>query len=198
MLHINTNKKLTGFFIYIIGFSGSGKLSTAIELSNAIDGLIVSSDLSSNVRTCSIYDEAFEHSKETQDRLYNIVQVMLQVIEAYPIDSKNYIFTNELIKNNDYSTGIYNSIVRLGEKMNAKLLPVILKCNLPTLQKRIELKMQKENRKIKNVVEKFRNKDLFIPPGAIEIENSNMGVKDVAEKIVSHMHKLRYPFRGMA
>ncbi len=53
MININTKKQITGFFVYIIGFSGSGKLSTAIELSNMIDALIVNSNFSNNIRLLS-------------------------------------------------------------------------------------------------------------------------------------------------
>ncbi|MDU8921660.1 MULTISPECIES: hypothetical protein [unclassified Wolbachia] len=39
MVNINTKKQPAGFFIYLSGLSGSGKLSTAIELSNMINAL---------------------------------------------------------------------------------------------------------------------------------------------------------------
>ena len=195
MVNINVKKQITGFFVYIIGFSGSGKLSTAIELSNMIDALIVSSNLPNNA-LCSIYDSTFEHDKipkEVQDRIYDITQIMFQVIEAYPIHSKNYIFIDELIKNNDHDINMYNSIVNLSTKMDTKILPIVLKCDLPTLQKRVELKSQRENKKVtstSNIIEKFRSKDLFIPPNAIEIKNSDMSIKEVAEEIVNQMNKL--------
>ncbi|APR99195.1 hypothetical protein [Wolbachia endosymbiont of Folsomia candida] len=195
MVNINAKKQITGFFVYIIGFSGSGKLSTAVELSNMINALIVNINLSNNPHACSIYDNTFERSqvqKEIQDRIYDIAQVMLKVIEAYPISSKNYIFIDELIKNNDHDIRMYNSIIKLSEKMNTEVLPIVLKCNLPTLQKRIELKMQRENRRLtsaSNTAEKFKRKDLFIPPNAIEIENSNISIKEVAEEIVNQMQK---------
>uniref|UniRef100_A0A1A9VK56 Outer membrane protein assembly factor BamE domain-containing protein n=1 Tax=Glossina austeni TaxID=7395 RepID=A0A1A9VK56_GLOAU len=59
----------------------SGKLSTAIELSNMIDALIVNSKFYNNVQICSIYNSVFERDqipKEVQDRIYGIMQIMLQ------------------------------------------------------------------------------------------------------------------------
>ncbi len=196
MININTKRQITGFFVYIIGFSGSGKLSTAIELSNMIDALIVNSNFSNNTQVCSIYDNVFEHNhipKEVQDRIYNIAQIMLQAIEAYLIHSKNYIFIDELMKNNDHNTKMYNSVAELSKRMNTQILPIVLRCDLLTLQKRIKLKRQRENKKatnISSIIENFRTYDSFIPPNAIEIENSNMNIKEVAEKITSQMHKL--------
>ncbi|WP_353272195.1 AAA family ATPase [Wolbachia endosymbiont (group A) of Nomada fucata] len=196
MVNINTKKQPAGFFIYLSGLSGSGKLSTAIELSNMINAFIVNSKFYNNVQACSIYDGVFERDqipKEVQDRIYGIMQIMLQVIENYPIHSKNYIFIDELMENNDQNMRMYDSIVRLSKKMNTEILPVVLRCDLPTLQKRIALKRQRKNRKVINlnsIVEKFRTDDLFIPPSAIEIENSDMSIKEVAQEIVNQMHKL--------
>ncbi len=183
MVNINTKKQPAGFFISLSGIPGSGKLSTAIELSNIINALIVNSKFYNNVQACSIYDGVFERDqipKEVQDRIYGIMQIMLQVIENYPIHSKNYIFIDELMENNDQNMRMYDSIVRLSKKMNTEILPVVLRCDLPTLQKRIALKRQRKNRKVINlnsIVEKFRTDDLFIPPSAIEIENSDMSIK---------------------
>ncbi|WP_264723340.1 AAA family ATPase [Wolbachia endosymbiont (group A) of Sphecodes monilicornis] len=196
MVNINTKKQPAGFFIYLSGLSGSGKLSTAIELSNMIDALIVNSKFYNNVQACSIYDGVFERDpipKEVQDRIYGIMQIMLQVIENYPIHSKNYIFIDKLMENNDQNMRMYDSIVRLSKKMGTEILPVVLRCDLLTLQKRIALKRQRKNRRVinvNNVIEKLRTNDSFIPPSAIEIENSNMSIKEVAQEIVNQMHKL--------
>ncbi|MEC4734572.1 MULTISPECIES: AAA family ATPase [unclassified Wolbachia] len=179
MVNIDIKKQLTKFFIYITGLPGSGKLSTAIVLSSMINALIVS---------------GFEYnqtSKEVQNRIYNIVQVMLQAVEAYPIDSKNYIFLDDLMKNNNDNITIYNSIVELSKKMSTKILPIVLRCNPLILQERTILKKQRKNRKVTNINSiKFRAENLFVPPNAIEIENSNMSIKEVAEEIVSQMYKL--------
>ncbi|MGL9717964.1 MAG: hypothetical protein ACR5K9_04680 [Wolbachia sp.] len=198
MININTKKQITGVFVYIIGFLGSGKLSTAIELSNMIDALIVNSNFSNNIQARSIYDNIFEHDhipKEVQDRIYNVAQIMLQAIEAYPIHSKNYIFIDELMKNNNHNMRMYNSVVELSKRMNTQILPIMLKCDLHTLQKRIKLKRQRENRKVTNIsgiIEKFRTRDLFIPPNTIEIENSNMSTREVAEEITHQIYRLSH------
>ncbi len=130
-------------------------------------------------------------SKEDRDRIYNTTHVMFQSIEAYPIDSKNYIFVDELIKNNDYNIIIYNSVVELSKKMSTKILPIVLRCNPLILQERNISKKQRKNRKVTNINSiKFREEDLFVPQNAIEVENSNMSIKEVAEEIVSQMYKL--------
>uniref|UniRef100_A0A3B0JFR6 Uncharacterized protein n=1 Tax=Wolbachia endosymbiont of Aleurodicus floccissimus TaxID=2152762 RepID=A0A3B0JFR6_9RICK len=178
MVNIDIKEQLTKFFIYITGLPGSGKLSTAIVLSSMINAVIVSG---------LEYNQA---SKEARDRIYNTANVMLQAIEAYPIDSKNYIFVDELMKNNDYNIRIYNSIIELSKKMSTKILPIVLRCNPLVLQERTISKKQRKNRKVTNINSiKFRAEDLFVPQNAIEVENSNMSIKEVAEEIVSQMYK---------
>lgn len=192
IMNINVKKQITGFFVYIIGFSGSGKLSTAIELSSMIDALIVNSNLSRDTQVCSIYNDAFRRgcvSKNVEDRMYEIAQVMLQAIEAYPVSSKNYIFTDELVKNNDHDMRMYNLVVKLSEKVNAKILPVVLRCNFLTLQKRIELKQERGNKRLAHT-NNMRRGDLFVPPNSMEIENSNKSVREVAQEIVSGIYKI--------
>lgn len=189
-------KQITGIFIYIIGFTGSGKLSTAVELSNMIDALIVSSVFPHDSPIYDLYNNTFGRecvSREAQDRVYNIIQIMLSAIECYPILSKNYIFFDELIEDSRYNTKIYDSVVNLSEKMSAKILPVVLRCNLSTLQQRIELKNKTKKQRFINsnsIMEKLKNKTLFVPPNSIEIDNSNMSVKEVAEVIFNKMYQM--------
>jgi cytidylate kinase len=197
MVNINIYKQITEFFVYIIGFAGSGKLSTAVELSNMMkNALIISNNFRNNTKFCSIYNDIFQYNKiakETQDKIYEITQIMLQTIELYPTCSRNYIFIDELIRNNDHDVRLYHSVVELSRKMNTKILPIVLNCDLPTLQKRIGLQRQRENKNVisKNtIIERLRGKNLFIPPNAVEINNSNMSIKEVAEEIVNQMHRL--------
>lgn len=75
--------------------------------------------------------------------------------------------------------------------MSTKILPIVLRCNPLILQERTISKKQRKNRKVTNINSiKFREEDLFVPQNAIEVENSNMSIKEVAEEIVSHMYKL--------
>lgn len=192
---VSIQKQITGLFIYIIGFSGSGKLSTAIELSHMVDALIVSSSFPYNAQIHTVYGDVFEQEKipkGVQDTIYDITQTMLQVIESYPTKSKNYIFFDELVEGSDHDIRMYNSVVSLSTKMNTRVLPIVLRCNLSTLQKRIELKNKRGNKKIisaSNSVERFKSRDLLVPTNAIEIENSNISAREVAEEIMSQAYQ---------
>ncbi len=175
-------KKIEGFFIYIIGFTGSGKLSVVMELSSMIDAVIVSSCLPYNLQVHTSWDSSLKCNsvpEEIQEKAYNIIKITSEIIASYPTRSKNYIFFNELIKNNDYDIRAYNAILDLSRKMNTRMLPVILRCNLSALQKRIALKQQRGyKKKVSSLIaEKFKTQELFVPENAIEIENSHMGTK---------------------
>lgn len=117
---------------------------------------------------------------------------MLQVIESCLTKLKNYIFFDELVEGSDHDTRIYNTVVSLSKKINTRVLPIVLKCNLSTLQKRIELKNKRGNKKIisaSNSVERFKSRDLLVPTNAIEIKNSNISAREVAEEIISQPYQ---------
>ncbi len=98
------------------------------------------------------------------------------------------------MEDSKYNTKIHNSVIELNKRMNTRILPIVLKCELYILQKGIKLKRQRKNRKatnISSVIKKFRTHNLFIPsPNVIEIENSNMSIREVVEKITYQVHRL--------
>lgn len=175
-------EKITKLFIYIVGFSGSGKLSTAVELSHMINASIVSSSFPYNFHINKFYNNIFQHNEEIES---NIMQIMLKVVEIYPKKSKNYIFFSELTKND---MRMYNELVNLSIKMKTRILPVVLKCSTSILYNRLESKKRSGYRKFNfynDFEEKLKNKDLFIPPNSLEIENSSMSIQEVAKEIIN-------------
>ena len=172
-------KKITKLFIYMIGFSGSGKLSTAVELSHMINASIVSSSFP---YINKLYNNIFEHTKEIE---HNTMQIMLKIIEIYPKKSQNYIFFSELTKDD---MRMYYELVNLSIKMKTRILPVVLKCSTSILYNRLESKKRNGYRQFssyKNFTERLKNKDLFIPPNSLEIENSSMSIQEVAKEIIN-------------
>ncbi|MCA4773831.1 hypothetical protein [Wolbachia endosymbiont of Mansonella perstans] len=116
---------------------------------------------------------------------------MLAVLGEHHIKSKHYIFTNELIDGDSYDKRIYSSMVNLGEKMGVEILPVVLHCDNEELIKRIESKKRYQEGKITDLdfaIKRTREKRLFVPEGSLEIDNSNLSAKEVAERIVKGMN----------
>ncbi|MGL9726325.1 MAG: hypothetical protein ACR5KV_07065 [Wolbachia sp.] len=111
---------------------------------------------------------------------------MLAILEKHYIKSKHYIFTNKLIDGDSYDRRVYNSMVNLSKEKNVKILPVVLHCNDKELIKPVESKSRYQEGKITNsdfTIKRIEGKKLFIPGGSLEIDNSNLNAKEVAEKI---------------
>ncbi len=177
--------------IYLIGFPGSGKLTIAKELCNIIDGVIVDNNLFNNIIFDMIDFRNAEVTSEIWEKIFVIRENMLAILEKYHIESKHYIFTNELIKGDSYDQRVYNSVVNLSKKNECGDSPVVLYCNSGELVKRVQLKEREQERKITDsdfAMRRIKGKKLFVPQGSLEIDNSNLSAKEVAKKIVEKMN----------
>ncbi|WP_168463782.1 hypothetical protein [Wolbachia endosymbiont of Ctenocephalides felis wCfeT] len=119
--------------------------------------------------------------------IFTVRENMLAILEKHYIKSKHYIFTNELIDGDPYDQRVYNSVVRLSEKMGVTMLSIVLHCDYKKLIKRIQSSKRRKVNKVTDpsyIKKKIAGKKLFVPNGALEIDNSNLSVKEVAKKII--------------
>ncbi|MDR2831921.1 MAG: hypothetical protein LBV62_03335 [Rickettsiales bacterium] len=173
--------------IYLISFPGSGRLTTAKELCKIIDAVIVSNNLFNNIIFKIVKLRNAEVTGELWEKIFAVRENMLLILEKHYIESKHYIFTNELIEDDSYDQRVYNSVVNLSEKMGVKILPVVLYCNNEELVRRVQSEERYQENKITDsdfAMKKIEEKRLFVPEGAFEIDNSNLSTKEVAKKIV--------------
>lgn len=180
--------------IYLIGFPGSGKLTTAKELCKIIDAVIISNNLFNNIILNIINLRNSEVSDELWESIFLVRENMLAILEKHHIKSKHYIFTNELIDGDSYDQRIYDSVVNLSEKMSVEILPVVLYCNNEELVKRVQSEERSKENKITDpdsMRKRIEGKRLFVPKGALEFNNSYLSAKEVAKKIVEKIKKRR-------
>ncbi len=195
LLYIIENSFLLVFImdktlIYLIGFPGSSKFTTAKELCKIIDAVIVSNNLFNNIIFDIVKLQDAEVPDELWEKIFAVRENILAILEKHYIKSKHYIFTNELIEGDHYDQRIYNSVVNLSKKMDMEILPVVLHCNDEELARRIHSKERCRKNKIIDsdfVMKRIEGKRLFIPEGTLEIDNSNLSAKEVAKKIVEEM-----------
>lgn len=176
--------------IYLIGFPGSGKFTTAKELCKIIDGVIVSNNLFNNIIFDIVKLQNAEVPDDLWEKIFAVRENMLAILEKHYIKSKHYIFTNELIEGDSYDQRLYNSVVNLSKKMDMEILPVVLHCNNKELVKRVQSEERYQENKITDsdfAMKKIEGKRLFIPEGTLEIGNSNLSAKEVAKKLVEEM-----------
>lgn len=172
--------------IYLIGFPGSGKFTTAKELCKIIDGVIVSNNLFNNIIFDIVKLQNAEVPDDLWEKIFAVRENMLAILEKHYIKSKHYIFTNELIEGDSYDQRLYNSVVNLSKKMDMEILPVVLHCNNKELVKRVQSEERYQENKITDsdfAMKKIEGKRLFIPEGTLEIGNSNLSAKEVVEEM---------------
>ncbi|MDN5247761.1 MAG: hypothetical protein QWI36_01305 [Wolbachia endosymbiont of Tyrophagus putrescentiae] len=180
--------------IYLIGFPGSGKFTVAKELCKIIDAVIVQNNMFNDI----IFNIVNLKGNNVPDNLWNSIfkvrENLLAILGKYHSKSKHYIFTNELIEGDCYDRKIYDSVVNLSNSMQVKMLPVVLHCSdIGELMKRIQFEERRQYNKITNLyyaMERTREKKLFIPPNALEIDNSNLSAEKVAKRIIEEMEKM--------
>ncbi len=176
--------------IYLIGFPGSGKFTTAKELCKIIDGVIVSNNLFNSIIFDIVKLQNAEVPDDLWEKIFAVRENMLAILEKHYIKSKHYIFTNELIEGDPHDQRLYNSVVNLSKKMDMKILHVVLHCNNEELVRRVQSEERYQENKITDsdfAMKKIKGKRLFIPEGTLEIGNSNLSAKEVAKKIVEEM-----------
>ncbi len=176
--------------IYLIGFPGSGKSTTAKELCKIIDAVIVSNNLFNNIIFNIVKLQNAEVPDDLWEKIFAVRENILAILEKYYVKSKHYIFTNELIEGDPYDQKIYNSVINLSKKMGVKIFPVVLHCNNEELVKRVQSEERYQENKITDsdfAMKRIEGKRLFIPEGTLEIGNSNLSAKEVAKKIIEEM-----------
>ncbi|WP_395463202.1 AAA family ATPase [Wolbachia endosymbiont of Cantharis cryptica] len=171
----------------MIGFPGSGKLTTAKELCKVIDAVIVSNNLFNNIIFDIVKLQDTEVPDDLWEKVFAVRENVLAILEEHHIKSKHYVFTNELIDGDPYDQKLHKSVVNLSKKMGVEILPVVLHCNNEELAKRVQSEERHQENKITDsdfAMKKIKGKRLFVPKGSLEINNSNLSAEEVARKIV--------------
>ncbi|APR99177.1 hypothetical protein ASM33_03555 [Wolbachia endosymbiont of Folsomia candida] len=180
--------------IYLIGFPGSGKFTTAKEICKTIDAAVISNNLFNNIIFNIVDLRNGNVPVDLWESIFLVRENMLAILEKHHIKSKHYIFTNELIDGDPYDQRIYNSVINFSERMNLDILFVVLHCDTQELVKRIQSEERSKENKIADpdsAMERIKGKKLFVPEGALEFDNSHLSAKEVAKKIVEKIKNKR-------
>lgn len=176
--------------IYLIGFPASGKSTTAEELSKIINAVIISNNMFNNLML-NVTD--FYNAKIPDDlweKNFSIRENTLAVFKEHHTESKCYTFTNELLDNDDYDQRVYKSVENFCNECGIKMFPVVLNCKIEELAKRMQSNHRIQNQKINSPefeIKRIKGEKLLVPPGALEIDNSNLEPSETARIIIEGM-----------
>ena len=116
-----------GFFIYLIGFAGTGKLTIARALRQQSDCLLVDNHLINNV-VLSLVDPDGKTPLPAAvwDRVAEVRAVALATIRALSKPGRSFVFTNELLQGRPRHQQVFQDVQAVAKVRGARLLAVRL------------------------------------------------------------------------
>ena len=181
---------MTNVIIYLIGFSGVGKLTIAKELSQRINARIVDNHLINNpILSLIPLDGKTPIPNIVWERIAEIREIVFSTIEEVSPANFNFIFTNELLESSQQDIDAYHRIAAIAHKRKSIFVPIRLVCDADELYKRVssvERVTRFKMASIESTQSKLEKESLFTPPATFTqtIDVTHLSAKQVAEKIV--------------
>ena len=128
----------TSLLIYLIGFAGTGKYSTALELQKLFDAVLVDNHLINNPIFSIINPDGtsplplgtWREVEKVRQAVFNAMCYL-----AHPLSS--FILTNELIEKETVCGEIYRDIVAIADARKSIFVPVRMVCEKDELLRRV-------------------------------------------------------------
>ena len=183
--------KVENTFIYLIGFSGTGKLTIAKELQKLVPAILVDNHLINNVVFSLIdCDGVTPLPDEVWDYTWQVRDIVLSTIRHLSKPERNFIFTNELIEGSENDAKLFEEIETLATQRRANLFPVRLAISIDELCKRIVSPERKSKLKAidaHDMRERAAISKVFIPdhPNRIELDVTHLSAVESAKIIAS-------------
>jgi ribose 1,5-bisphosphokinase PhnN len=129
---------LTGNFIYLIGFAGSGKLTIANALRQRMDCIVVDNHHVNNVIFKLIDpDGVTPLPAAVWERVREVRGAVLATIRDISKSGRNFVFTNELLEGNARHARVFREVQEVAIARAAKLIPVRLRIEADELARRV-------------------------------------------------------------
>lgn len=176
--------------IYLIGFSGTGKLTIAREIARLSGARIVDNHLINNpVFSLISLDSKTPLPDSVWQKVWAIRHIVLQVIEEISPHDFSFIFTNELVEGSEGDKKLFKEIEELAIKRRAIFLPVRLLCKEEELCRRVistERKNSLKDTSIENARKKSRNQTILQPnhPNTLSLDVSDLIPLQAAQLIL--------------
>lgn len=125
-------------FVYLIGFAGVGKLTTARKLAGLLDARVVDNHWINNPIFGLIdRDHGVRLPPSVWEQTRKVRHAVLETIATLSSPQANFILTNSLAEDDSEDRRIYEEVRTTAERRNALFVPVRLLCDEEQLMKRV-------------------------------------------------------------
>lgn len=128
----------SNIILYLIGFAGTGKYTIAQEIAKKADFKVVDNHLINNpILSVIQIDGKTPIDRNIWAEIKKIRSIVLDTIVNYSPAHFNFIFTNELVKDNPEDLYYYNTIKQVADARKSIFIPVRLICSGEELMRRV-------------------------------------------------------------
>jgi len=134
----NGEMAATNLFVYLIGFAGVGKLTTARKLADLLDARVVDNHWINNPIFGLIdRDRGAPLPPSVWEQTRKVRHAILETIATLASPRANFILTNSLADEDPEDRRIYEAVRATAERRSALFVPVRLLCDEEQLVKRV-------------------------------------------------------------
>lgn len=176
--------------IYLIGFIGVGKLTTAREICHQDQSFrLFDNHAANNVIFSLVRDGQKPLPKGAWDSIHQVRAAMYDAIVNVAPRNYNYVLTNALVQDDAGDHWVYKSVQDMAERRGSHFLPVRLLCNEFENKSRIVSPAREAQQKktTSDGVSAWHRGQVLIPdhPHTMSIDISNSAPADTAAKILA-------------
>ena len=180
------------YFVHLLGFAGSGKLSIARELAPRLNAILVDNHFVNNVVLGLIDPDGVSPlAPGVWTNIRKVRAVVLDTIEHYAKPGRSFVFTNEILEGEPLAEQACAEIARVAEARGATYLPVRLLVSAEELARRVA--SPERARKLKEIdveaaLRKAQTQRVYTPPNhkCMDITVTNLSAILAAEEIALH------------
>jgi hypothetical protein len=182
---------MKNIFIYLIGFPGTGKYTTALELQKQEPSLCIMDNHLINNVLFTILDEPIP--KRAWKNITKIWDIVFDTLKKDASPNDSFIMTNVLMQENKGDQKFYQKVLKTAQKRKSVFIPVRLVCDNAELEKRIINPARALRHKLMdlNIVREMTTKYEVLHikhPNLLTLDTTHLSVAQTASAILQHAH----------
>ena len=186
---------MNGAIIYLIGFSGCGKLTIARAIQARVDCIVAHNHLINNVIFSLIdADGKSKLPKAVWENVKRVRSAAFDTIRDLAKPGRTFVLTNTLVDGDAEDAEWFQDVVQLARERNALFLPVRLTISPEELARRVVSPGRAEQFKATDPVIAFKqaNQSQVLKPqghDVLELDITAMTADAAAGRIVERLHQ---------